>query len=756
MDSQPKAKAEAEPAPIASEPSSKPEVHKFPDVKRPRTPDLAKSIENPSKDFPLDSEELYLNRELTWLGFNFRVLQEATDKRNPLLERVKFLSIVNSNLDEFVMKRIGGLRQQLGAGVTDLTVDGRTPRQQLEVCWTLITELEKKKHRLFGQIKKELKESDIKIASFDDLNDKDQANLRDYYLENIFPLVTPQATDPAHPFPFVSNLSINLLVSLVHPNEDEEPVFARVKAPLGAGIPRFLRVGDKNVFVTLEQVMAHNLDLLFPDMKILTCELFRVIRNANTETDEERAEDLMQMIESELRERKFAPIVRLEVENGMSDDHRARLAAVLGLSIDRDVFEIRGMLGMRDLMELAMIDKPELHDHPHHPVDPPELAIDRPIFYSIREHGSILVSHPYESFVTSVGRFLQEASRDPKVRAIKMSIYRTSPGSRVVEYLAAAARNGKQVAVVVELKARFDEAANINWAYHLEEAGVHVTYGVVGLKTHCKVVLVVRQDYDGLRRYAHIGTGNYHAGNARIYTDLGLFSCDPDVGHDATELFNYLTTGFKPKRKYKKLLVAPKSLKRALLDRIEREIKGSTAKSPGLIRMKLNALEDVDITRALYEASRAGVRVELVVRDTCRLRPGIPGISENVTVVSVVGRFLEHSRIVYFYNQGKEEFYIGSADAMQRNLEHRVEAMIPVEDKKSREHIREIFDAQIQDQRGAWEMFPSGRYEQRQPDSDEGQQGSQAEQVLMAEGRYRESTRLRKRRPQGLGRRKNS
>ena len=418
--------------------------------------------------------------------------------------------------------------------------------------------------------------------------------------------------DPAHPFPFVSNLSLNLLVSVRY-TDDDQTALARIKVPVGSGVARFLMLSNHSIFVPLEEVMANNLDLLFPGMVIEACELFRVTRNAVTEKNEEQADDLLELIESELRERKFASIVRLQIQDGMDPLHRGMLAAELGLDEEADVFETDGTMGLRDLFQIASLDRDDLHDRPHHPLDHPKLIGTSNIFHVIRETGSILLQHPYESFATSVERFVREASRDPKVLAIKMTLYRTSQDTKILDYLIDAARNGKQVAVVVELKARFDESANIRWANRLEEAGIHVTYGIVGLKTHCKVIFVVRRDYNGLRRYAHIGTGNYHAGTARIYTDLGLLTCDSEIGEDLTELFNYLTTGYVPKRRYRKLLLAPKVLKPELLKKIDREIKQHSAEKPGLIQFKINALEDIDITAALYRASQAGVKVDLIV-----------------------------------------------------------------------------------------------------------------------------------------------
>jgi polyphosphate kinase len=654
----------------------------------------------------LNSPEFYLNRELTWLAFNWRVLAEAADRRNPLLERLKFLSITASNLDEFFMKRIGGLKQQVVAGMQEKTPDGRTPRQQIAESYAEIRRMEQRQREILAELLQKLVEYDIRLVKYEEMTEAQRAEVRQHYVKNIFPLVTPLAMDPAHPFPFVSNLSHNVLVSLRDPQTGDQ-LIARIKVPLGSGIPRFIRVGAGPHFVALEDVIAHNLDLLFPNMTVDACEFFRVTRNANTERDEEEADDLLAMIESELRDRRFAPIVRLEVNKGMDPVHRGMLAFELGLNEREDVFEVDGMLALRDLMELVGIENPALHDPNHRPAEHPALRTSRNIFHILRDAGSLLVFHPYQSFSTSVARFLREASEDPKVRAIKMTLYRTSADEEIIHYLCDAARNGKQVAVVVELKARFDEAANIRFATKLEEFGIHVNYGVIGLKTHTKVILVVRQDYNGLRRYAHVGTGNYHPGTARIYADFGLLTSDDAIGQDLTELFNYLTTGYKLERSYRKLLPAPVLLKKMLLAKIEREMKLGGG---GLIQFKMNALEDVDITRALYRAAQAGVKIQMVVRDTCRLRPGIPGLSDSVRVVSIVGRFLEHGRIYYFRNGGAEEYFIGSADCMTRNLESRVEVLTPIEDAGERKDLRVILDTQLNTRRGAWELHSDGSY----------------------------------------------
>ena len=720
----------------------------------PRTPPdpTPLPLSRPDGTFNLQAPECYLNREITWLNFNYRVLQEARDPRNPLLERVKFVSIVGSNLDEFFMKRIGGLKQQVGAGFGLLTVDGRTPRDQITACYEIVRHLEGLQHETCQELQGLLRGRGILRATYEDLSEEEKEELRHHYLENIYPLVTPQGTDPAHPFPFISNLSLNLLVS-IRREGDVTPLLARVKIPVGRGIPRFLWLREKRAAVPLELVMMENLDLLFPDMALESCELFRVTRNANTEIEEETAEDLLSMIETELRERRFAPIVRLEVQEGMMATHRGMLAAELGLDEEADVFEKPGIMGPRDLMEIAQLEIPELRDPPHSPVDNAEFAVapSRSVFHVIRERGAILVHHPYESFKTSVERFLLDAARDPKVRAIKMTFYRTSEDTKALDYLVEAARNGKQVAVVMELKARFDEEANIRWANRLSEAGIHVTYGVVGLKTHCKVILVVRQDYDGLRRYAHIGTGNYHAATARIYSDLGLFTCDPLIGADLTELFNYLTTGFKPKRKYSRILKAPKSMKKEILDRIEAATAAHTPESPSRLQFKMNALEEPRVARALYDASRAGVKVDLIIRDSCRLRPGIQGLSENITVVSVVGRFLEHSRIFYFRIGGEEEYLIGSADAMKRNLASRVEILTPVEDQELRKSLRFLLDVQLRGRRSAWEMQPDGSYVQLQPPEKGEALGAQELLIRLMGRRKKRAAKVRKRKPRVLG-----
>ncbi len=663
----------------------------------------------------LSSPQLYLNRELTWLAFNRRVLHEARDPQTPLLERVKFLSIVSSNLDEFFMKRIGGLKQQAAAQLEVLSVDGRTPRQQIAESLEEARQILEEQQVVFGTLLGELQAKGIRLRRYRDLDSKLRRVARGHYKRQVLPLITPLGFDPAHPFPVLSNRSLNLLVEL-RENADEPTFLARIKVPVSARTPRLVQIGKQQQFVFLEEVIAHNLDLLFGDCLVESCHAFRVIRNASTERDEENADDLLAMIEAELRDRRFAPFVRLEVAKEMAPAHRRLLAAELGLDLVFDVFENEGPLALAHLLELANLDLPQLHFSPHRPRVNAQLAEKHNVFAAIRRHGSILLQHPRESFGASVERFVDEASRDPKVVAIKATLYRTSDGTRIVDSLVQAALDGKQVAVAVELKARFDEAANVRWARRLEEAGVHVSYGIVGLKTHCKALLVVREQTGGLTRYVHISTGNYHAGTALAYSDLGLLSCDEELGWDIADLFNALTTGRNLDRRYRKILTAPKVMKALLLAKIERETKLHNPASPGLIRLKTNALEDPDVVAALYRAGRAGVRVELFVRDTCRLRPGLPGLSESIRVFSIVGRFLEHSRVYHFSNGGEDEYFIGSADLMQRNLEHRVELLVPVEQPDQRQVLEKFLRASPGKDWRIWQMQSDGSYIE-QPDS---------------------------------------
>jgi polyphosphate kinase len=701
---------------------------------------------NEQIEFDLDDASLYLNRELTWLEFNHRVLAEASREKNPLLERVKFLAIVSNNLDEFFMKRIGGLKQQVAAGISVPSIDGRTPMQQIEACHKVTREMQLIQKQTYNQLVQALAEEQILITEYNSLDESQQERLREHFQQNIFPMLTPLAMDPSHPFPFISNLTLNLLVTLRFPGGHDLHM-ARVKVPVSQDVStRLIQVGDDYTYVTLDDLIANNLDMLFPGMEIESCDLFRVTRNANVELDQEAANDLLETIETELRERHFAPIVRLEISNGMNSVHRGMLAAELGLNEEQDVYSIEGMMALRDLFELTKLNLPELHDAPHHPVDHPQLAHDRRnIFHILRDHKGLLLQHPYESFSTTVERFLRTAAEDPKVLAIKMTLYRTSADGNVLNSLIKAARNGKQVAVLVELKARFDEAANIRWARRLEQAGIHVTYGVLGLKTHSKLIMVIRKDYSQLRRYYHIGTGNYHAGTARLYTDLGLLGCDEEIGKDLTEQFNYLT-GYSPPPSYRKILAAPYTLKQSLLNKIKREIKIHQESATGHIQLKMNALEDQEIVKALYKATQAGVKVELIVRDTCRFRPGIKGLSESGSVVSIVGRFLEHARITYFHNGGNEEYFIGSADLMQRNLMQRVEVLVPVEAPALRQELRLMLDVQLGDKHNAWDMQSDGTYIRRTPAVDDKSLNCQETLIGVAERRLEAAKKHREKR----------
>jgi len=701
-----------------------------------------------SGEIDLDSPDLYLNRQLTWLNFNFRVLALASDPRVPLLERLNFLAIVGGNLDEFFMKRIGGLKQQAAAGVG---ADGRTPQDELEEAYGMIRLLVEQQREVLTELQVRLEQHDLVICEVDRLDDAAREELRQRYVDEVFPLVTPHVTDPAHPFPAVQNLALNLLVTLRPPDEDKSSL-ALVKVPTGGGVPRFMSIDDGSTFVPLESVVADNLDLLFPGLEIVSFGCFRVTRNAETEIESEHAEDLLTHVETKLHSRRLAPIVRLEVGDDMDPAHRSMLGTELGLDRAADLFEIDGMIDLGDLAEIAALEIPNLRYPPHQPVDPP-LLVDgqRSVFDVIRENGSLLTHHPYESFSASIERFLAEASTDPDVRAIKMTVYRTSADSPAVDFLIEAARNDKQVTAVVELKARFDEAANIRWANQLSAYGIHVAYGVMGLKTHCKAILVVRQEEDGLRRYVHVGTGNYHSETARVYSDLGLLTCDEDIGSDVTGLFNYLTTGHSPRRNYKKILPAPLILAQALIKKIDRERQIQEAGGQGLIQLKMNALEDPGMVRKLYEAARAGVRIDLIVRDTCRLRPGIPGLSDGVRVFSVVGRFLEHGRIYYFRNGGEEEYFIGSADLMRRNLANRVEVLAPVEPEGLRDELRFILDTQLNDTTSGWEMRPDGSYVRRADPSRAAEPGTHERLIAWANGRHRDATRMKRRRPRLTG-----
>jgi polyphosphate kinase len=643
------------------------------------------------------AENPLLNRELSWIEFNSRVLDEALDPSLPLLERLKFLSIFSTNLDEFFMVRVSGLQEQDEDNPLMLSPDGLSPVTQLRLISERLRPLLDVQTRcLTKQILPGLEQYNVRIIPYDRLNKEQRNELRDFFNERVFPILTPLSVDPSHPFPYISNISMNLGISVVPENPEEgeeEPRFARVKLP--PNVDRLIPVtGDGYCFVRLEEVMAAHIESLFPGMRIIECQPFRITRDADIEIEEDEAADLLKYVEQQVRKRRLGFCVRLEVAAGMSPDMIKMLRNSLELE-EQDVYTIEGMLNIPDLMTLYKLDLPQLKDEPFSPTTPPVLRSSETIFDAIR-HQDILLHHPYESFAPVV-EFMRQAARDPNVLAIKQTLYRVGKDSPIVEALIEAAENGKQVAVLVELKARFDEENNIHWAKRLEKAGVHVIYGLVGLKTHAKMTLVVRQERNKLRRYVHLGTGNYNPVTARIYTDLGLFTANEDFGKDVSELFNYLT-GYSRQERYRKLLVAPVNLRKSISEMIRREITHLRAGRPSGIIAKFNGLTDVGVAEELYAASREGVPIDLIARGICCLRPDWPGRSETIRVGSIVGRFLEHSRIYRFINGGAEEIYLGSADLMNRNLDRRVEVLFPIEDERIKERIvREILEPALAD-----------------------------------------------------------
>ncbi len=676
-------------------------------------------------DVDLSEPRYYLNRELSELAFQRRVLFEALDGRNPLLERVKFLAIFTRNVDEFFMKRVGGLKQLIAAGVTERSPDGRTPEEQLDAVLEAVRPSLRRQVECYREeIRPALAEAGVHVLDSDDLAPAERADLREYFEASVLPTLTPLTFDPAHPFPFISNLSLSLAV-LTRGEDDDEPRFSRVKIP--GNRPRLVRVGEGTRFVPLEQVVGANLDLLFPDVEVLDYSAFRVTRNAEVRRNEEVAEGLIEMIEGVLRERRFATVVRLEVEDDMPESVRELLVDQLDLD-EREVFERRGPLDFRDFAALCDLDRPDLKLDPWTPRPHPRLAgEERDVFAEIRR-ADVLAHHPYHSFEETTQRFLSEAAHDPDVLAIKAAIYRTAHDSKVIESLIEAAHNGKQVAVMVELKARFDEENNLRWVHRLEEEGIHVAYGTVGYKTHSKVALVVREEADGVRLYSHVGTGNYHSETAKTYVDLGVLTADQDVGQDLTRLFNFFT-GHSLQREYRELLVAPVNMRERFVDLVRRE---AAHGEEGRIVAKMNALEDPRIVEELYRASMAGVRIDLIVRGICRLRPGLPDVSETVTVHSVVGRFLEHSRIFYF-EHADPQYYVGSADWMTRNLDRRVEAVAPVDTRHLQRELRGILDVTLSDNRKRWTMNPDGTYAQCRPA--DGEEVRNAQERLMRRAR---------------------
>ncbi len=710
----------------------------------------------------LNDPQYYINREVSWLGFNERVLHEALDPRTPLLERLKFLAIYSSNLDEFFMVRISGVMEQAEAGVHPETPDQLTPVKQLEIMRSHLIEKVRLQHHTFEQeLRPALVEHGVYLQNYRDLTKEQKFYLKDYFEKRIFPVLTPLSVDPSHPFPRMSNLSLNLAVRVVDPETGVER-FARVKVPSSlprfVGMPEQLRThqGEPCVWigVPLEQVIAENLGYLFPGMTTAGHNLFRITRDADFPVLEDEADDLLIAIEKEISKRRLEGFVcRLEIESTMPDDLQEGLMRELKVSPDR-VYEINGLLNLADLFFFLSIPLPELKDKPWTALVPPRLKLvleleddgsrsyseHAPNIFTILRGGDILVHHPYESFKSSVQEFITQAANDPKVLAIKITLYRTSGDSPIVKALIAAAANRKQVVALVELKARFDEANNIEWAKKLEDAGVHVVYGISGLKTHTKTTLIVREEGDEIRRYVHIGTGNYNPKTSKLYTDLSLFSGREDLGADLTDLFNFLT-GYSRQKAYRKLLVAPFTLRDRMVALIRREIdhaqNSGQSGGRGKIIAKMNSLVDASMIRLLYEASQAGVEIDLIVRGICCLRPGIPGVSDNIRVISVIGKFLEHSRIFCFHNSGQPEYYIGSADWMTRNLDRRVEAVVPIEDPSLVKELQTILDIMLADNRQAWDMDSDGTFTQRRQLADDEAQGTQT--VLKAHTLKRDS-----------------
>lgn len=658
----------------------------------------------------------FFNRDLSWLEFNRRVLEEALNPNLPVLEKVKFISIFFSNLDEFYMIRVSGLKEQIRANVFETSIDGLTPAEQLNQIENTLQPMIKQIYDYWKyEIIPELRKNKIHICSLDELTKEERDGLNNYFLKEVYPILTPLAFDPGRPFPYISNLSLSFAILIKKKNGEEH--FARVKVP--NILPRLLRI-DKIVknkstngtngnikFIWIGDLIKSNLNMLFPGLEVLEAYKFRITRNTDLEIQEDEADDLLELIEENIRQRKFGSVVRLEVEKQMPDYMIDTL--VENLEITRnDVHIIDGNLGLSDVMILYDLSLPHLKDKPFYPVVPAIFDEDENIF-SLISKKDILLNHPYESF-TPVVDFIKEASKDPDVLAIKQTLYRIGQNSPIVKYLIEAAERKKQVAVLVELKARFDEENNIYWARELEKAGVHVVYGLVGLKTHAKMTLVVRKEADSVRRYVHLSTGNYNIETAKLYTDIGLFTTDEKICADVSEIFNYLT-GYSEQKEYRKLSVAPINKRQTFIELIEREIKNVKAGGKGHLIFKLNSLVDPLLIASLYEASQRGVKIDLIVRGVCCLVPQVIGLSENIRVISIVGRFLEHSRIYYFYNNGKEEIYLSSADLMQRNLDRRVEITFPIEDPDHKKFLKEqILDTCLKDNQKARVLLPTGKY----------------------------------------------
>jgi polyphosphate kinase len=669
----------------------------------------------------LHDRRFLFNRELSWLEFNRRVLAEAQRRDNPILERLKFLSIFSTNLDEFFMIRVSGLKEQIAENVTELSPDGMSPAEQIrEIRNVLRPMLAEQMSELHDNVLPKLAENSIEIHAYESLSTAEKQYLNDYFMRNVFPVITPQAVDASHPFPYISNLSLNLGI-ILEPIEiklkhlSKEPRFARIKLP--PNVPRLIPINDQNTkFAMLGEVIKANAHELFAGMKMLECELFRVTRDADIEIREDEAGDLLRTMEAELNRHKFRFPVRLEISSTMSEEMTKYLASSIGLT-EQDVYRIEGFLNIADMMLLYSLDRPDLKDKPISPTTPNILRRTKSVFDAINEH-DILLHHPFTSYNT-VTDFINAAAEDDDVQAIKICLYRTGKDSPIVKALMHASQEGKQVTALVELKARFDEENNIEWAKRLESEGVHVIYGMKRLKTHSKVALVVRRETSGLKRYVHIATGNYNPTTSRIYTDLGLLTCDEEIGADASDLFNFLT-GYSQQTEYLQLLVAPVNMREKILELIKRESEHKLNGKEARIIIKVNSLTDIEIIHELYRASEIGVKISLIIRGICMLKPEISGISKNIQVISVVGRFLEHSRVLYFANGGDEEVYIGSADMMQRNLNRRVEVLVPIKDRRLRSHINnEILGSYLKDNSNATILRNNGIYEKLSPANDQ-------------------------------------
>ncbi len=703
--------------------SASPEQHRRP----PRAADgrfvrvVATAPDSEVSGLPADR---FLDREISWLQFNERVLQLAADDSLPLLERVRFLAIFSSNLDEFFMVRVAGLKRRIATGIAVRSSSGLEPREVLDQIAAVTHELLDMQATVFNDdVRPALEREGVGIVRWEDLSEDEQDGLADMFTEHIFPVLTPLAVDPAHPFPYISGLSLNLAVVLINPKTGKEH-FARVKVP--PLLPRFISLAPRSDtedlyetrFVPLEDVIAAHLDQLFPGMEVHQHYTFRVTRNEDLEVEEDDAENLLTALEKELTRRRFGPPVRLEVEASMDDHVMDLLVRELGVH-PTEVYRLPTPLDLRCLNDVADLERSELHyprfiARTNADLAPTESAKAGDLLARVRKQ-DVLLQHPYDSFSTSVQAFIEQAANDPRVLAIKQTLYRTSGDSPIIDALIDAAEAGKQVLAVVEIKARFDEQNNISWARKLEQSGVHVVYGIVGLKTHAKLCLVVRQEPEGLRRYCHVGTGNYNPKTARLYEDLGLLTCDPDVGQDLTRLFNQLS-GVAPRSKFKRLLVAPRSVRTGLIDRIEREVEHQRSGRGGYIGLKVNSIVDEQVIDALYRASQAGVTVKLWVRGICSLRPGVDGVSENIEVRSILGRFLEHSRVFYFGGGGSPEVWIGSADMMHRNLDRRVEALVRLEDPRHVEDLGALLERGMNDEFAHWSLGADGRWTRHHQD----------------------------------------